>query len=142
MVMNGHMTGQTIFIDVGADVALRGDSTAERHNLVRSDPGAKHELWRAFRPGLGDATPPAVYGMPPAGRGIQWECMSSTSRRRWRFVRIIRGFILVIINRYVPGRAQLTGSASPPVRKTPFPLTFSPYDVAHDALPPSSRRSL
>jgi NAD(P)-dependent dehydrogenase (short-subunit alcohol dehydrogenase family) len=24
---NGHMTGQTIFLDGGADVALRGDST-------------------------------------------------------------------------------------------------------------------
>jgi hypothetical protein len=28
MAMNGHMTGQTIFIDGGADVVLRGDSTA------------------------------------------------------------------------------------------------------------------
>ena len=45
MAMNGHMTGQTIFIDVGADVVLRGDSTAERHNLVRSDPGAKPEAF-------------------------------------------------------------------------------------------------
>jgi hypothetical protein len=59
------MTDQTIFIDGGADVVLRGDSTSERQSLVeckpktmgglrdrrgprafvRSDPGAKPEAF-------------------------------------------------------------------------------------------------
>ena len=44
------MTGQTIFIDGGADVVLRGDSTSERQNLVEcklktmgTESGAGHE---------------------------------------------------------------------------------------------------